>query len=41
MVGNQVLLDWINTIPHTSCLLINHVADLRDGVALCDALAHL
>ena len=36
-----MLFDWINTIPHTSCLLINDIAGLRNGVALCDAVAYV
>lgn len=38
----DVLLDWVNTLPLDSCLLVSSVADLRNGkpqspgAVLCD-----
>jgi hypothetical protein len=36
-----MLIDWVNTIDVPSCLLVNDIEDLRDGVAICDIIANL
>lgn len=37
----QLMIDWVNTLPMDSCLLVSSLEDLVSGEALCDIFNHV
>lgn len=37
----QLMIDWVNTLPMDSCLLVSSLEDLLSGETLCDIFNHV